>query len=159
MSDFLSINPVPDTVMIGDKKVDVYGISMEGLGHLLPRFPDLIQRMEERRQKDGGLSLPAIIEVCGSAIGPVLAAGFGLPGNEEAERKATLLSAAEQLNALTKIVDKTMPDGPVPFVEQWATLMQKFATPEPRKMRFKILQTESNSSPGVADTLSKQSGA
>jgi hypothetical protein len=159
MSDFLSINPAPDTVTIGGKKVSVHGISMEGFGHLIPRFPGLMQKMQERMQKDGALSLPAIMEVAGPAIGPVLAAGFGLPGNEEAEQKAALLSAAEQLKALTKIVEKTMPDGLGPFVEQWAGLMAKFTAPPPRKMRFKVLPTPSNSSPENADIPSKQSGA
>jgi hypothetical protein len=158
MSDFLSINPAPDTVTIGGKKIDVHGLSMEGLGHLIPRFPDLLPRLQERMVKDGGLRLIAIMEVAGPAIGPILAAGLGHPGDEEAEKRAAVWSATEQLMVLTKIWDKTMPDGLAPFVGQWATLVEKFV-PQQRKPRFKILQTESNTSPAVADSLSKQSGA
>jgi hypothetical protein len=130
---------------------------MEGFGHLIPRFPDLLQRLQERMEKDGGLKLVAIMEVAGPAIGPIIAAGFGLPGNEQAEHKAAQLSASQQMDALEKIVDKTMPDGLAPFVGQWATLMQKFA-PQQRKPRFKVLPRESNSSAVNADTPLRQSG-
>jgi hypothetical protein len=158
MSDFLSINPAPETVTISGKKVPVYGISMEGFGHLIPRFPDLMKSLQDRMQKDGALTLVGIMEVAGPAIGPILAAGLGLPANEEAEKRAAVLSAAEQLKLLTKIVERTMPDGLGPFVEQWANLMQKFASPTPRKMRFKVLQSESNSSVAAADMPLKHSG-
>jgi hypothetical protein len=159
MSDFLSINPAPDTVTIGGKKITVHGISMEGFGHLIPRFPDLMKALQDRMQKDGALTLVGIMEVAGPAIGPVLAAGLGHPGDEEAEKRAAMMSAAEQLKALTKIVEKTMPDGLGPFVAQWAALMEKFAAPPPRKIRFKVLPTPSNSSPESADIPLKQSGA
>ena len=119
MSDFLSINPAPETVTINGKKTPVHGISMTGFGSLIPRFPNLVNELNERMKKDGNLTMPAIFDVVGPAIGPILAAGLGYPGNEEAEQKAAQLDATTQLKVLDKIVEKTMPDGLGPFVEAW----------------------------------------
>lgn len=158
MSDFLSINPAPETVAINGKKIPVHGISMEGFGHLIPRFPNLLGDLQARMEKDGALTLVGIMEVAGTAIGPILAAGLGYPGNEQAEKQAAQLSAAMQLKVLDKIIEKTMPDGLGPFVEQWATLMARFAPPAPRKMRFKVLQRESKPSSESVDTAKAMSG-
>lgn len=147
MSDFLSINPVAETVEIRGKKVPVPGISAEGFGNLIPRFPNLVTDLQERLKRDGSLSIVAIIEVAGPAMGPILAAGLGLPGNEEAEKRAAQLDMSSQLRLMQKIIDRTMPDGLGPFVDLWAQLMAKFA---PQKPRFKILQRQSKpSSDGV----------
>ncbi len=158
MSDFLSINPAPGTVTINGKKIPVHGISMTGFGSLIPRFPNLVADLQERMTKDGALTLIGIMDVAGPAIGPILAAGLGYPGNEEAEQKAAQLDATTQLKLLDKIVEKTMPDGLGPFVEAWGTLMARFAPPAPRKMRFKVLQRESNPSSASVDTPKAMSG-
>ncbi len=158
MSDFLSINPAPDTITINGKKVQVHGISMNGFGSLIPRFPNLMTDLQERTTKDGALTLVGIMDVAGLAIGPILAAGLGFPGNEEAEKKAAQLDASTQLKLLDKIVEKTMPDGLGPFVEEWANLMARFAPAPPRKMRFKVLQRESNPSSASADIPKATSG-
>ncbi len=158
MSDFLSINPAPDTVSINGKKIAVHGISMTGFGTLIPRFPNLVNDLNERMKKDGALSLIAIMDVAGPAIGAILAAGLGYPGNEDAEKKAAQLDASTQLTLLDKIVEKTMPDGIGPFVERWGTLMARFAPAAPRKMRFKVLQRESNPSSESADIPKAMSG-
>jgi hypothetical protein len=159
MNDFLSINPAPETVTINGKKVAVHGISMEGFGHLIPRYPNLISDLQDRLKTDGNLTVVAIMQVAGPAIGPILAAGVGHPGNDEAEKQAAQLSAATQLKLLDKIIDKTMPDGLGPFVEQLATLIARFAPPQPRKMRFKVLQRTSNASSDNADIAKQMSGA
>ncbi len=158
MNDFLSINPAPDTISINGKKIPVHGISMTGFGTLIPRFPSLMSDLSERMKKDGALTLVAIMDVAGSAIGAILAAGLGYPGNEEAEKKAASLDISTQLKLLDKIVEKTMPDGIGPFVDQWAGLMARFAPQQPRKMRFKVLQRESNPSSASADTRKAMSG-
>ncbi len=157
MSDFLSINPAPETITINGKKIPVHGISMTGFGSLIPRFPNLVTELNERMKKDGALNLNAMMEIAGPAIGPIIAAGVGLPGNEQAEESYAKLSASAQLKLLDKIVEKTMPDGIGPFVEQWGMLMARFA-PGPRKMRFKVLQRESNPSSGSADIHKAMSG-
>ena len=131
---------------------------MTGFGSLIPRFPNLVNELNERMKKDGNLTMPAIFDVVGPAIGPILAAGLGYPGNEEAEQKAAQLDATTQLKVLDKIVEKTMPDGLGPFVEAWGTLMARFAPPAPRKMRFKVLQRELNPSSASADTPKATSG-
>jgi hypothetical protein len=159
MSDFLSINPAPETITINGKKIPVHGISMTGFGSLIPRFPNLINDLNERMKKDGALTLIGIMDVAGPAIGAILAAGLGYVGNEEAEQKAAQLDASTQLKLLDKIVEKTMPDGIGPFVEEWTKLMARFAPAPPRKMRFKVLQRESNPLSASVDTAKPMSGA
>ena len=158
MSDFLSINPAPETITINGKKIPVHGISMTGFGSLITRFPNLVNDINDRIKKDGALTLIGIIDVAGPAIGPILAAGLGYVGNEEAEQKAAQFDASTQVKLLDKIVEKTMPDGIGPFVEGWTRLMARFAPPAPRKMRFKILQRESNLSSASVDTPKATSG-
>lgn len=158
MSDFLSINPAPDTITINGKKIPVHGISMTGFGTLIPRFPNLMSDLTERVKKDGALSLVAIIDVAGPAIGAILAAGLGYPGNEEAEKKAAQLDVSTQIKLLDKIVEKSMPDGVGPFVEQWGALMARFAPAPAQKMRFKVLQRGSNPSSASADIPKAMSG-
>ena len=158
MSDFLSINPAPETVTINGKKVAVYGISMLGFGMLMPRFPNLVNDLNERMKKDG-MSLTAIIEVAGPAIGPILAAGLGCPGNEEVEKRCEQYSLSIQTDLLDKIVEKTLPQGFGPFVETWATLMARFTAPPTRKLRFKILPKESNPLSAASDIPLTKSGA
>ncbi len=101
--------------------------------------------------------MAAIMDVAGPAIGAILAAGFGHPGNEDAEKRAAQLAAATQLKLLDKIVEKTMPDGFTPFVEEWGNLMARFAPPM-RKVRLKVLQSESNPSLASADIPKAMSG-
>ncbi len=156
MNDFLSINPAPDTISINGKKVRVYGVSMTGFGMLMPRFPNLMADLMERVKADG-FSLLVIIEVAGSAIGPILAAGVGQPGDERAEKELGQLDISTQIKLLDKIVEKTLPDGINPFVERWASLVGRFM-PTQRKARFKILQRESNSSSEPAATPKAMSG-
>ncbi len=158
MSDFLSINPAPETVTVDGKKIPVHGISMTGFGSLIPRFPDLVGQLNERIKKDGALSIVAVMEVAGPAIGAILAAGVGQPGNEQAEENYGKLAVSAQLKLLDKIMEKTMPDGVGPFVEQWGMLMARFAPAAPRKMRFKVLQRESNPSSASADIPKATSG-
>jgi hypothetical protein len=159
MSDFLSINPAHDRIIINGKRVDVPGISMEGFGHLIPRFPNLMTELQKRLTTDGKLTVVGVMQVAGHAMGPILAAGIGYPGNENKEKDLAQLSAAYQLKLLEKIIEKTMPDGIGPFVDQWASMMARFATPAPRKMRFKVLQRESKPSSESADTAKAMSGA
>jgi hypothetical protein len=157
MSDFLAINPAPETVTINGKKIDVHGISMQGFGHLIPRFPNLLNELVARFQKDGNITPMAIMDVAGHATAAILAAGVGHPGDEQAEQMAGQLGATDQLKLLKKIVDRTMPDGVGPFVEQWADLVAKFAPKPLPAPRFKILQRESNPSSGP-DIAAKMSG-
>ncbi len=158
MSDFLSINPAPETVSINGKKRPVHGISMTGFGSLIPRFPNLVTDLQDRMNKDGALTLVGIMDVAGPAIGPILAAGLGYPGNEKAEQETAQLDATTQLKLLDKIIEKTMPDGLGPFVEGWTNLMARFAPAQPRKMRFKVLQRESKPSSASVATHNATSG-
>jgi len=159
MSDFLSINHAPDTVTLRGKKIDVPGISMEGIGYLITTYPDLMTRLTERFNRDGQITVKAVMEVAGKAVGAIIAAGFGHPGNEQAEQIAGQYSATEQLAALQKIADKTIPDGVGPFVEQWGELVTHLAkTPQPRKLRFKVLPRESKASSESVATPQAMSG-
>ena len=123
MSDFLSISPAPETIAINGKKFDVHGISMQGFAHLIPRFPNLLDDLNERVKQDGGVIMASIMEVVGPAIGPIIAAGLGHPGNEEAERWPRQFGMPMQSKLLDKIAEKTMPDGFGPFVEEWGELI------------------------------------
>ena len=162
-TDFHSINPAPETILINGKKIPVRGISMEGFGMLIPRFPNLLPEFQARLERDKRITVQTIAEVAGSAMGAILAAGIGFPGNEEAEESLGQLAAPQQAKLLGKIVDLTMPDGLGPFVAEWGAVLEKVAkTPEPtpqRLRRFKVLRRESKPSSPSVDTTPAMSGA
>lgn len=118
MAGLLDIAPLTESVTVAGRAVTVTGISAKGLASLLARFPEL-------RSLVSGETLDAAIllaKAC-DAAGPIIAAGCGYPGNEDAEQKAGLIPLGEQANLLAAIFRLTMPGGFGPFVEMVAAAL------------------------------------
>ncbi len=110
----LDIAPQSEDVKISeDTALKVYGISVQDMVTLLQRFPEAQQWI------NGGKLDPAhFIKVAPHAIAAIAAAGCGLIGNEEAEKKAASLTIETQLDILEAIGRLTFRSGFGPFVQR-----------------------------------------
>lgn len=100
-------------VTVGDKQVEVFGVSWKGLAVLSARFPEFGAMLS-----GGDVSSDKLMGLAGDALAAVIAAGCGMLGDEATEKHAERLSANIQTDLLAAILRRTIPDGPGPFVDK-----------------------------------------
>jgi hypothetical protein len=133
MVGLLDLAATPATVVVRGVPLFVNGITGKGLLHLLGEYPDLIERIGAYREsirlaaiasEKAGKKVSAdfapedflqLMKILGNAVGPIIAAGLGFPGNSEQEEAASSLPIEEQLDLLIPIIKRTMPGGAIPF--------------------------------------------
>lgn len=120
MTGLMDVVPSLKSVTIQGTPVNVTGVSVSGIAHLIGTFPELKNLMNG---KDATFTAESLMTSAPSAIAAILAAGTGHPGNAQAEAIAASLSLGDQLSLLEAIVEVTMPGGLVPFVERLTKLM------------------------------------
>jgi hypothetical protein len=113
----LDIAEASEFVQIGNKKVEVKGISARGVVSLFTRFPEL-----QKWMAGGGLAANDAIGVAPHAIAAVIAAGIGFPEDEDQEDAAGNLPVEAQLDLLEAIGRVTFRSGFGPFVERIVAL-------------------------------------
>ncbi|MBB2698961.1 UNVERIFIED_ORG: hypothetical protein GGI66_003638 [Rhizobium esperanzae] len=113
MAGLLDIAAVTETVTINGTKVDVPGISADGIAHLLARFPEFRMAMTGR-----GVEVDRWIEIGGDAAAAIIAAGVGHFGETEYEDAARRLGIEAQADLIEAILKVTMPSGFGPFVQK-----------------------------------------
>jgi hypothetical protein len=118
MASLLEIAPLYEVVTVRGRPVEVYGITARALPPLVRRFPRLKALAEGNR-----LEASDIIEMAGDAVGPIIAAGIGKPGDPAEEEAASRLTLGEQADILVAIRNLTMPDGLVPFAQKLSRLV------------------------------------
>ena len=119
MASLLDIAPSHETVKVRGMDIAVTGVSAAGFAYLLGRFPDLRKMMTGME-----VEVDDLFTLAGSAVAPIIAAGTGMPANEEAEAMAATLSVHEQSDLLAAIMRQTFPQGVGPFVERLAGLAE-----------------------------------
>jgi hypothetical protein len=107
-------------------EVPVYGLSIEGVATLLLRFPELRALMG-----GGDVDANALASKAPAAVGAIVAAGLGHPGEDAHELAARRLSINTQLDFLAAILRLTFPQGVGPFVEKLTALGAALAVPAP----------------------------
>jgi hypothetical protein len=112
MVGLIDIVPVDEKVVVRGKPVSVSGVSVEGIGRLLFRFPEL-RKMAET----GKWNADELLTLSDDIVCAILAAGTGMPGNVQAEAGAMNLSIGEKAALLSAIIRVTMPQGVGPFTE------------------------------------------
>lgn len=117
MIGLIDIAPRTEAVDVDGTKVEVHGVSASGLAHLLGRFPELRKLMT-------GLDVDAtqLMAIGGEAVGAIIAAGCGYPGDQKAEGAAARLSLDTQADFLGAILRLTLPKGIGPFVVKLTAL-------------------------------------
>jgi hypothetical protein len=104
-------------VSIGDKQVDVYGLSVENLIALLQRFPEAGKWLAP-----GTVNMTEMIAAAPKLLSAIIATATGAPEDKESEAVASKLSVEIQLDILDAVVKLTFKDGFGPFVKRIADL-------------------------------------
>jgi hypothetical protein len=113
MTSLLDIGELTVKVPIRGVQLSVTGIGADGILHLLDKFPAI--RSIFTGDTDG-ITAESLMAMVPEAIGAIIAAGTGLPGNTEAEQKARDLGIDEQVQLIDAIRATTFPRGIGPFV-------------------------------------------
>lgn len=114
MPGLLDIASAPARVEVRGVKVDVFGVSAEGVAYLLTNFPEIKALFAG---KEVSFDTATLATKAPRAIAAIIAAGTGNAGNADAEAIAASLAVDEQAELLAKIIELTFPRGLGPFVE------------------------------------------
>jgi hypothetical protein len=118
MAGLLDIADIVETVTINGTRVDVPGISAEGIAHLFNRFPEIRAAVTGK-----SVSAERWAAMGVDAVAAIIAAGCGAPGDPAYEAKARKLPATAQADLLEAIMKVTMPDGIAPFVQRLTAML------------------------------------
>jgi hypothetical protein len=153
MADLLDIAPstAVEVVKIDGLRVNVRGVSVDAIASIVARFPEL------KSLVDGGSGdsfLSRLIQGCGAAVGPIIAAGCGHLADEAYEHHAAKLLPEHQMKFLKAIFGLTFPNGIGSFVEELTGLIGG-AGEGPKTVKVRLRKSLSPSSPS-ADADSHQ---
>lgn len=116
--DVTDIVPEFKAVTVGkDQEIAVYGMGVEQACYLVNRFPEL-KAMLKPGTKVADFRVDKIFDAAPKAIGAICAAGANKFNDKKAEEVLAKLPMQYQLDIIEAIVDRSMPDGPGPFVEK-----------------------------------------
>ena len=121
MADLLDIAPstAVEVVRIGEHRIKVHGVSVDAIASIVSRFPAL----KSLANGNGGDIVARLIQGCGAAIGPIIAAGCGHRDEEAYEQRAATLLPEQQLKLLRAIFGLTFPNGIGSFVGDLTALI------------------------------------
>lgn len=125
MVSLVDIGNIRHTVMVRGQELDVGGVSAQGVMILLDRFPELRKIMSGKGDDSSGAK---IVEMMPEALGAIIAAGCGAPGDKDQEAIARNLTIAEQVELVDEIFKLTFPQGLRPFVERLVKLTDQFTS-------------------------------
>lgn len=113
MASLLDIAPLTETVSVRGTDIPVTGVSAKGIAQIMARFPEVREMMVGRE-----VSVDRLVELAVDAVGAIIAAGTGHPGDPDHERMAASLLLEEQADLLAAILRVTLPRGVGPLVEK-----------------------------------------
>jgi hypothetical protein len=151
MADLLDIAPstAVEVVKIDGQRIIVRGLHGDAIASIVARFPELAALL-------GGMSGnigARLIERFGGAIGPIIAAGCGHPGDEKYEQHASKLLVEHQLLLLKAIIGLTFPNGLASFL---ATVTSVLAGMDEGGKTIKVrLRKSPSPSPPSSDAASR----
>lgn len=141
----LSDNPLFDivptraSVTLNGKTFEIQGVPFRVIMSIAREAPDVLSFFF-----GGKITISTMIESSPKAVERIIAAGFGLPDDERAERFAGDLPLDVQLDLLAAILTQSTGGGAGPFVAKLKALQTALggaAAPEPpkeRPIRFKM---------------------
>jgi hypothetical protein len=144
MADLLDIAPstAVEVVKIDGNRIIVRGLHGDAIAAIVARFPELATLLGGMGSDIGS----RLIERFGNAIGPIIAAGCGHPGEEKYEQHAATLLVEYQLKLLKAIIGLTFPNGIAAFVEALTSVLG--ATDEAAKtVKVRLRKSPSPSQP------------
>jgi hypothetical protein len=151
MADLLDIAPstASEAVWIDTVRVTVRGISVDAIASIIARFPELKSLI------NGGDIVPRLIEGCGAAVGPIIAAGCGHLADAKYEQHAAALLPEHQMKFLKAIFGLTFPNGIGSFVEELTGLIGGGAGEGAKTVKMRLKNSRSPSSPSLGEASSQ----
>lgn len=129
MVGLLDIAPLAERVDVDGQPVEVTGVSVEGIAHLLQHFPQFTQLkglMGGSDTKD----LPEILFAMGPhVVAAIIAAGCGYPNNDDAIKKTMGLNLQAQADLLETVLRRTLPKGLDPFLARIESIKATLSSP------------------------------
>lgn len=119
----LDIGPLYEKVPVSDKLLRVFGISAKGLFSIFQRYPAVGKWFS-----GGKFTVPDLVAEAPDAMAAIIAAGCALPGNAEAEERASTFPIEAQLDVLEAIARLTFKNGFGPFVMRIVALNEQAAS-------------------------------
>jgi hypothetical protein len=113
MVGLLDIAELSEEVEIKGKKLEVRGISAQGIANLMSKFPDLRKLVSGKGDE---VTPEQLMDLAPGAIAIAIAAACGSPGDPAAEKIAGQLGVADQVKLLNVVLKLTFPGGFGPFV-------------------------------------------
>jgi hypothetical protein len=143
MADLLDIAPstASEAVWIDGHRITVRGVSVDAIASIIARFPEL------KALINGGDIVPRLIQGCGAAVGPIIAAGCGHLADEAYEQHAARLLPQHQLKFLRAILGLTFPNGIGSFVEELTGLIGGGGEGAQKTIKLRSKKSPSPSSP------------
>lgn len=134
MPTFLDLLPGGEKVAVPGGEVDAVGVSIEGLGALVLRFPEVVDQLFA-----GNINAASIVVTLPKAVAVFIATGTGCMGDEKAEKWASDLPLWAQVDLCAAIIRQTMGSNDSgPFVDR----LMKMAKLVGLEARLKSLQEE-----------------
>lgn len=134
MPTFLDLLPGGEKVAVPGGEVDAVGVSIEGLGVLVLRFPEVVDQLFA-----GNINAASIVVTVPKAVAVLIAAGIGNMGDEKAEQWASRLPLWAQVDLCAAIIRQTMgAEDKGPFVDKVMQLARLIGL----EARLKNLQEE-----------------
>jgi len=156
MADLLDIAPsmAVEAVKIEGKRIVVRGLAADAMANIAARFPDLLVLFGAA----GEMNVSRLIQHCGGAVGPIIAAGCGHLGDEKYEAVAGRLPVENQLRLLAPIFRLSFPNGLEAFMKAIAALAIVGAaeTEKPVRVRLRKSPSPSQASSGEASRQTLQ---
>ena len=145
MADLLDIAPstAVAVVTVDGLRVKVRGVSVDTIASIVARFPAL----KSLASGDGGDIVSRLVAGCGSAVGPIIAAGCGHSGEEEYEQRGAALLPEQQIKFLRAIFGLTFPNGIGSFVEELSGLIGGASEGAQTKIKVRLKKSPSASPP------------
>lgn len=146
MADLLDIVPstAVEVVKFDGQRVTVRGISIAAIASIVVRFPEL---RSLGIGDDGGDIVLRMIQVCGEAAGPIIAAGCGHLGDARYEHAAEQLLPDQQIRLIRAIFGLTFPNGIGSFIQELTSLMGGGASEERKIVKVRLKRSPSTSQP------------
>jgi hypothetical protein len=143
MADLLDIAPstASEAVWIDGHRISVRGVSVDAIASIIARFPEL------KALVNGGDIVPRLIQGCGAAVGPIIAAGCGHLADAAYEQHAAKLLPEHQLKFLRAIFGLTFPNGIGSFIETLTGIIGGGAGEGAKTIKLRSKKSPSPSSP------------
>lgn len=155
MADLLDIAPstAVEIVKIDGMRVKVHGVSVDAIASIVARFPELKSLVNGG---SGDSIVPRLIQGCGAAVGPIIAAGCGHLADETYEQHAARLLPEHQMKFLKSIFGLTFPNGIGSFLESLTSLVGGGEGAKTVKVRLRKSPSQSPPSPDADSRLTLQ---